>query len=111
VKRGDDDEDEDDVRDVGEVVVDDEMDEGDDVEAVISDEREVEEEWMVALGAAEEEEDDDITWSLFEWLVGMMDGEERDGVDEGGRWERGGERRWREVNRMLDMAAISWTCV
>lgn len=61
MKRGDDDEDEDDVRDVGEVVVDDEMDEGDDVEAVISDEREVEEEWMVALGAAEEEDDGDIT--------------------------------------------------
>ena len=61
MKRGDDDEDEGDVRDVGEVVVDDEVDGGDDVEAVISDEREVEEEWMVALGAAGEVDDDDIT--------------------------------------------------
>ena len=50
-----------DVRDVGEVVVDDEMDEGDDVEGVISDEREVDEEWMVALGAAGEVDDDDST--------------------------------------------------
>lgn len=61
MKRGGGDEDEDDVRDVGEVVVDDEMDEVDDVEGLISDGREVEEEWMVALGAAEEEDDDDIT--------------------------------------------------
>ena len=41
--------------------MDDEMDEGDDVEAVISDEREVGEEWMVALGAAGQVGDDDIT--------------------------------------------------
>jgi hypothetical protein len=57
VKRGDDD----DVRDVGEVVVDDDVDEGDDVEGLISDEREVEDEWMVALGAVEDEDDEDIT--------------------------------------------------
>ena len=60
MKRGDD-EDGGDVRGVGEVVVDDVMDEGDDVEAVISDGREVEEGWVVSLGAAEGEDDGDVT--------------------------------------------------